>query len=183
MWQLREFRSYLLNHSPLAHPPPHTADKVLEVLEPFWGWVAARDLLKHFARSVAAAQTDESIAGLLERLSDLASTPPDVVKSNLELVLERLGGEEFGSLDANRSVAEGIHRLVERLALRVACPRCGVPAYFACTPAGRAKNGVFVFQHPINGKQKIHFTAAALPRNLRAIPAPADQRRRRKSEK
>lgn len=91
-------------------------------------------------------------------------------KEELEIFLSRLEGRSFGSLAANRRFAAELQHLLNALGLRVQCPTCGQPARIRCGSSGRAKTGVFQFNHAGGQKVTNHGGSTKLP-PLKLVPA------------
>jgi hypothetical protein len=102
------------------------------------------------------------------------------VIEDVEAALARLEGRSFG-LEANEAIVSAIQQLLNRLGLRVSCPRCSEPAILRCRETGNARDGSFQFEHSASGKQTNHGGGASFPA-LTLVPAPPDRRRARKKQ-
>jgi hypothetical protein len=126
-----------------------------------------------------AAQPDpaELLRGLQaidERLTALLAP----IIEEVDDALTRLEGRSFG-LEANEALVSAIQQLLNRLGLRVRCPRCREPAILRCRETGNARDGSFQFEHYASGRQTNHGGGATFPA-LTLVPAPPDRRRARK---
>lgn len=99
------------------------------------------------------------------------------VRADLQAVLDRLAGRNFGSLEANQAVAVAIQQLLIRLERRVRCQGCGQPASLRCRLTTQSKSGCFQFDHRFGGRSTNHMGPTSLPR-LELVPLPPDRRRR-----
>lgn len=149
------------------------------------------------APSGATAALD---APLLDGANPLENTDPAAKDSPLEEVRRRLGqlteqiaqlqrnmrltiekeigqwaGRSYGSLSANQTVARLIHETVDGHGLRLRCPECGHPAILRCSARPGVPEGVFVFDHSIEGRRTFHGGGATLP-SLRVVARPARRR-------
>jgi hypothetical protein len=102
------------------------------------------------------------------------------VRARLTAVLEGLGDQALDSFAARREVALRVQELLGFAGLRVACPHCGQPATLRCYQIGRARHGVFCFEHRYPKAPVRHGGQAAFPANLKIVPAPPDKRRQPK---
>lgn len=100
------------------------------------------------------------------------------VCSLLQIFLNHVARYQFNSIERNHKFATELLQLMDRLHVRIECPRdgCQKPARIGLRRAGRTCYGSFMFEHLIGKKQVIHFTAATLPEALKLIPAPPDRR-------
>jgi hypothetical protein len=160
---------------------PPGPSKVLSALEPE-RW---RLTLEKEGVTPAAEITDrtrDGIARVLCQLGDGLTALNSPVRRGLEELLLALAGKSFGSLEANQVVARGVQELLNRLGLRVACPKegCGRPAVLRCAAAGNSKQGVFHFDHSSGGKRTTHMGSSAFP-CLTLVNTPPDRRRSARS--
>lgn len=117
---------------------------------------------------------------VMKGLDKEISSRLEPVKDKLTEFLSRLAGSSFGSLEANKDVVREIQQILNRLGLRIKCPRrgCGEAAIIRCRPAPRTKHGTFQFEHTIKGRRTIHAGRTRLP-SLEVVKQPLDGRRRR----
>ena len=81
-------------------------------------------------------------------------------------IQDRLGkfsGCSLGDLDANRQLAAAIHQLLDSHGLRVRCNECGHAAILRVSPRRGLPNGVFVFDHTIDGRRTFHGGRGTIP--------------------
>lgn len=97
------------------------------------------------------------------------------VRLAIEQTLAEWSGKAFGSLLANREITATIHELLEGHGLRVSCPECGHPAILRCSARPGIADGVFVFDHMIDGRRTFHGGGTTLP-VLRLVAKPARKR-------
>lgn len=125
---------------------------------------------------VELAPESKYFDGLLSELDEMRR--PLIRK--LQRRLESLAGKHFGSLESNRAFTRKLREILSQLNARVACGKtgCDQPSFIVCTPASRARNGSFQFQHSgAEGKLVTHTGSKALPR-LHLVSPPADARRK-----
>lgn len=128
------------------------------------------------ARATAGSSTVAAIRGLegLERLAQRVTVRDERAGKELEKILPSLEGAAFESLVANERFAGELNSLLDRLRLRVKCPKCGEPARFVCSASNRMKNGAFFFYHTSTR----HGGTASIPA-LRLVAKGPDKRRKR----
>lgn len=97
------------------------------------------------------------------------------VRLAIEQSLADWSGKAFGSLLANREITATIHELLEGHGLRVSCPECGHPAILRCSVRPGIADGVFVFDHVIDGRRTFHGGGTTLP-VLRLVAKPPRKR-------
>jgi hypothetical protein len=121
----------------------------------------------------------ESVAHILDQLNDSLEGLIRPVRDAMQQLLAALEGKSFGSLEANQAVTRRVQQLIERLGMRVACPKtgCGEPALLRCAAAGNSTHGVFQFDHSVAGKRTTHLGSSLFP-PVRLVDAPTDRRRR-----
>ncbi len=149
---------------PASDPP----DELFARIEPF-----------HLQLESISLNDAQAILPILEQLNGEATVLLNPVAVELQLLLQRLGGLEFGSPAANAAMARQLQRTLSRLGFRLACPRegCGVASLLQWGTAGRVKNGTFRFEHPLpNGRLSQHAGCARLPPGLRLVALPPDRR-------
>lgn len=118
----------------------------------------------------ALGRIDANLSDLLKPLA-----------AELQTALSALEGKSFG-FQMNKKVIEAIQAQLQRLGMRVCCPRCGAAAIPRCRATASAKDGSFQFEHYQEGKQTNHGGGTTFP-VLKLISAPPDQRRTRKKRK
>jgi hypothetical protein len=101
--------------------------------------------------------------------------------AELQTTLTALEGKSFG-FETNKKIIEAVQAQLQRLGMRVCCPRCGGAAIPRCRATQSAKAGSFQFEHYQEGRQTNHGGGTTFP-VLNLIPAPPDQRRTRKKRK
>jgi hypothetical protein len=164
-----------------ARPYSETADNPQEVLAFLEGshWKRTIDASGiTAATSEVTHDTREAILSLLGQLNHNLTVLQGPVQGGLQDLLGLLAGRSFGSLVANQAVAREIQELLNRLGLRVACPRqgCGLPASIRCAAAGNSRHGVFQFDHSVGGRRTTHLGSSLFPL-LQLVPAPPDRRK------
>ncbi|MFK8110791.1 MAG: hypothetical protein AB8B91_01235 [Rubripirellula sp.] len=70
--------------------------------------------------------------------------------------LAKLVGKSLDDLNQNKELAQTIHQLLDSHGLRVSCSECGHPSILRVSPRPGVPNGVFVFDHTIEGKRTFH---------------------------
>ncbi len=125
----------------------------------------------------------QSDPAFVAALSVLQRTSLDVdeiqkqIRTHIEESLQQLEGRNFGSLQANQSIAKQVHALLDGKGLRVECPECGSAAILRCQKAGNAKTGAFMFDHYLDSGRTFHGGQTTFPR-LKIVDKPP----RRKSK-
>ncbi len=125
------------------------------------------------AASLTNEQTQEALGQLQEEINRLQRS----IRLAIQNQLGKLAGCSLGSLEHNQQLARSIHELLESHGLRVRCNECGHPAILRVSPRAGVANGVFVFDHTINGRRTFHGGRSAMP-DVRLVAKPA----RRKSK-
>ena len=100
------------------------------------------------------------------------------VRLAIEAEFAGWSGQNYGSLTANQDVARMIQQTVDGHGLRLRCPECGHPAILRCSSRPGVPDGVFVFDHSIEGRRTFHGGGSTLPA-LRVVTKPP---RRRKAD-
>jgi len=95
----------------------------------------------------------------------------------LQEYVKRLEGKSFGTFEADRMFAKSLHKIANRLRLRVRCPHCGEPAILRFHNAGRPPRGVYQFEHSAHGKKTDHGGGVVIPK-IEFVDAPIDRRER-----
>jgi hypothetical protein len=122
------------------------------------------------------AELLRGLQSINERLTALLAP----VIEDVEAALARLEGRSFG-LGANDVLVSAIQQLLNRLGLRVRCPRCSEPASLRCRETGNARDGSFQLEHYASGRQTNHGGGTTFPA-LTLVSAPPDRRRARKDD-
>lgn len=94
------------------------------------------------------------------------------IRLAIQSQLNKLSGQSMATLEENKELVKSIHQMLESHGLRVQCTECGHPAILRVSPRDGVKNGVFVFDHTINGKRTFHGGSSTLP-ELRLVAKPA----------
>jgi hypothetical protein len=85
------------------------------------------------------------------------------IRLTIQVQLASLQGCTMGSIKENQDLANAIHRLLDNHGLRVCCPECGHPAIMRVSPRPGSKQGVFVFDHTIEGHRTFHGGRGTMP--------------------
>ena len=97
------------------------------------------------------------------------------VRLVIEQALGEFSGRSFGSFEANHEMASTIHDLLDGHGLRVRCPECGHPAILRCGNRPGIPEGVFVYDHAIDGRRTFHGGATTFPA-IRLVAKPPRRR-------
>tara|TARA_R110002049_G_scaffold4601_3_gene31778 strand:- start:39393 stop:39839 length:447 start_codon:yes stop_codon:yes gene_type:complete len=144
-----------------------SADSTIEpVDEPPAASQSGQDPLPH---EVAAATLEQ----LQQELNRLQRT----IRLAIQAKLAQLAGRSMGSLQQNRELAKSLHELLDGHGLRVMCSECGCPAILRVSPRRGSADGVFVFDHTIDGRRTFHGGRSTMP-ELHLIAKPLRQTRR-----
>lgn len=100
---------------------------------------------------------------LLQQTSNDVEAIQQQIRDHIERSLQQLAGQNFGSLEANQSIAKQIHTLLDSKGLRVRCSECGAPAILRCQKAGNSKTGAFMFDHYLEAGRTFHGGQTTLP--------------------
>lgn len=92
--------------------------------------------------------------------------------------LATMTGRCLESLQQNRELAETIHQLLDGHGLRVKCVECGHPAILRVSPRPGKPNGVFVFDHTIEGRRTFHGGRSTIP-TIQLVAKPPRKKTRR----
>jgi hypothetical protein len=131
------------------------------------------------AQEPASATAADSLRAVQDRLSVLQQQINRLQRSvRLAIEAEFAGwsGRNYGSLKANQGVAQMIQQTVDGHGLRLRCPECGHPAILRCSSRPGVPDGVFVFDHTIEGRRTFHGGGSTLPA-LRVVSKPPRQRK------
>lgn len=85
------------------------------------------------------------------------------IRLAIQAQLAKMVGRSFANLEQNQQLAQSIHNLLDGHGLRVQCSECGHPAILRVSPRGGAANGVFVFDHTIDGRRTFHGGRGSVP--------------------
>ena len=113
---------------------------------------------------------DQAGSPLWSALETLQQTSVEVeaiqkqIRDHIEHSLEQLAGQNFGSLEANQSVAKQVHALLDGKGLRVQCSECGAAAILRCQKAGNSKTGAFMFDHYLETGRTFHGGQTTFPK-------------------
>ncbi|CAN5456069.1 hypothetical protein BH10PLA2_BH10PLA2_23450 [soil metagenome] len=129
----------------------------------------------------ASSKDAEGALGALGHVDARLSELLKPLVAELQTTLSALEGKSFG-FELNKKVIDAIQTQLQRLGMRVCCPRCSAAAIPRCRATASAKDGSFQFEHYQEGKQTNHGGGTTFP-VLKLIPAPPDQRRTRKKRK
>jgi hypothetical protein len=114
----------------------------------------------------------------LESLRQQINRLQRAVRLAIEGELAAWSGQAYGSLAANQEVVRMIQEIVDAHGLRLRCPECGHPAILRCSARPAIPEGVFVFDHQIDGRRTFHGGGVVLP-VIRLVAKPP---RRRKAQ-
>lgn len=113
----------------------------------------------------------KTLASLERQLNRLQRS----IRLSIQTQLAGLTGTSLDDLESNRQLAESIHQLLDGHGLRMQCSECGHPAILRVSPRTGVANGVFVFDHSIEGRRTFHGGKAVMP-EIRLIAKPARKR-------
>lgn len=119
---------------------------------------------------LSGASTDAPIS--LEQIDSEYLVLRQKTRQAIEHLLAEKAGKEFLSLQARQAFAADIRERLQRVGLRIECPKCSQPAMLRATLAGDSIDGVFKFDHASTG----HGGSGTLPTGLKVIDAPDDGR-------
>lgn len=122
-----------------------------------------------------AADSLRTVQDRLAQLTQQINRLQRTVRMTIESELAGWTGQNYGSLAANQDVARLIHQTVDGHGLRLRCPECGHPAILRCSARPGVPQGVFVFDHCIEGRRTFHGGGATLP-TMRVVSKPARRR-------
>lgn len=162
-----------LGPKPLRRPDASLVSAYLDWLR-YLRNVLLDGICNHFATEVAAPPAADVV---LEQAKSHVDDIKAKLLRDLEISVNALAGQDFGSLLENQRVAKQVHTLLDSVSLRVACPECGSAAILRCQKAGNAKHGVFTYDHYLEHGRTFHGGQTRFPA-LKLVPKPE---RRRKS--
>ncbi len=84
----------------------------------------------------------------------------------LQNELDRLNGEDLQTLERKKEVASKIQDITTRIRHRILCPRegCGVPSLIRAVESPKHPEGVFQFDHELNGRRSSHREGRLVPK-------------------
>ncbi len=94
------------------------------------------------------------------------------IQKSIEARLRQFQGWAFSSFAENQEFAKMVHRILDEHGLRVRCPECSYPSILRCLKSGNSKNGVFVFDHYLDGGRTFHGGPSTFP-VVTVLPKPA----------
>ncbi len=141
-----------------------------EGLTAFSSWTppTAWDLPMDDAESMTAKQAQQTLGQLQEEINRLQRS----IRLAIQGQLLKLASQSLGTLELNQQLAKSIHALLESHGLRVRCNECGHPAILRVSPRAGVANGVFVFDHTIDGRRTFHGGRSTMP-EVRLVSKPA----------
>jgi hypothetical protein len=113
------------------------------------------------------SEAQQAMAELDQELNRLQRS----IRLAIQAQLAKLTGRSLGNLEQNQSLAESIHQLLDSHGLRMQCSECGHPSILRVSPRGGSANGVFVFDHTIDGRRTFHGGRGAVPQ-IRLVAKP-----------
>ena len=138
------------------------------------GCNARQAAIKNAEQKRATAEAAAKIEALKQQINRLQRA----VRLAIESELADWTGRTYGSLAANQDVVRMIHEMIDGHGLRLKCPECGHPAILRCSSRPGIAEGVFVFDHQVDGRRTFHGGGVVMP-PLRLVAKPP---RRRKTE-
>jgi len=114
---------------------------------------------------------------LNKRFESFRETVRAELQAELDAWTDPAKSVSFRDAVEKKLLASKLQRLLNRVGLRVACPKCGEPAIVRGGSFGTMATGGFRFEHRIRGKSRPHLTVPDLP-HMKLIPAP-DARNRK----
>lgn len=92
----------------------------------------------------------------------------DIVEG-MNLILEHKEGESGGGIEEKKNLVEMIQSIALQTRHKLSCPKCGNPANIRCGISLKYPNGVFEFDHVIDGKRSTHRISEEFPKT-RFVP-------------
>lgn len=126
-----------------------------------------RDQGEKDAAAISGVRPSEALASLEQELARLQRT----IRITISAKLNQFAGQSMGSIEENRKIVDAISRMLDSHGLRVQCSECGHPAILRVSPRG-SSNGVFVFDHTIEGRRTFHGGKGRMP-EIRLVTKPA----------
>jgi hypothetical protein len=124
------------------------------------------DARRHAQGAGPAVVAAGSLQGVQQRLGQLTQQIHRLQRTlrlTIEAEFAQWTGQSYGSLSANQDVARLIQQTVDGYGLRLRCPECGHAAIMRCSARPGVPEGVFVFDHCIEGRRTFHGGGATLP--------------------
>ncbi|KAA1261402.1 hypothetical protein LF1_39490 [Rubripirellula obstinata] len=130
--------------------------------------LAGKDVLvgKDVGR-IAGERPSQALQSLEQDLARLQRS----IRMTIADKLNQFAGQSMGSIEENRKLVDAIARMLDSHGLRVQCSECGHPAILRISPRG-SSNGVFVFDHTIEGRRTFHGGKNRMP-EIRLVTKPA----------
>ncbi|MDG2223392.1 MAG: hypothetical protein P8L85_18565 [Rubripirellula sp.] len=119
----------------------------------------------------------ESLAKLGELQQELNRLQRKV-RIAIQTQLASITGHSLGDLSQNRELIASIHEVLESHGLRIQCVECGHPAILRVSPRPGSPNGVFVFDHTLDGRRTFHGGGSAVP-PIKLVAKPPRKKHRR----
>ena len=116
--------------------------------------------------TITDERPSEALAALEQELARLQRS----IRTMISAKLKRFVGQSLGSIEENRKLVDAIARMLDSHGLRVQCSECGHPAILRISPRG-SSNGVFVFDHTIEGRRTFHGGKGRMP-EIRLVNKP-----------
>ncbi len=98
------------------------------------------------------------------------------IRFSVQRQLAKFAGRSMGDLELNRRLATSIHQLLDGHGLRVRCTECGHPAILRVSPRRGSADGVFVFDHTIDGRRTFHGGQGSMPTIVLVAKPPRKQK-------
>lgn len=117
---------------------------------------------------MAIGSQDDALLELEKQLNRLHRS----IRIAIQDYLKPMEGKRHRTLQENQKAVNQIQKLLERYGLRIQCPECGTPSILRVSPRKNAVDGVFVFDHKVNGKRTFHGGRTTLPL-MRLVEKPA----------
>lgn len=115
------------------------------------------------ADSASIQMTSREAKAAMAKLDQELNRLQRAIRLAIQAQLSTMVGRSMGDLQLNRDLADSIHRLLESHGLRIQCSECGHPAILRVSPRKGSANGVFVFDHTIDGRRTFHGGRSAVP--------------------
>jgi len=158
----------------MSQSPSKTSDPAADVSA---ADVSAADISA--AGDEPSSDNAQAAADLLAGLQREMSRLQREIRLTIQAQLAQMTGRSLGSLKANRELAQSIHEMLDSHGLRVRCCQCGHPAILRVSPRAGAADGVFVFDHTIDGRRTFHGGRTVVP-EIRLVAKPPRKGRRPK---
>jgi hypothetical protein len=158
----------IASDDPQPQPTPGAIDRELTRE----GELTRERAIKLAEQQRAATDAAVRIEALKQRINRLQRA----VRLAIESELADWTGRTYGSLTANQDVVRMIHDMIDGHGLRLKCPECGHPAILRCSSRPGIADGVFVFDHQIDGRRTFHGGGVVMPA-LRLVAKPPRRRK------